>query len=422
MITVGKLKEYAKYVQVLYVEDDIDIREAVYDFLSRFFPVIDLAENGEEGFEKYQKKDYDIIITDINMPKINGIEMIHAIKQINEEQKIIVTSAYNEIKYLMKLIDEGVDNFVLKPFNNKKFLVVLYKICEFIYNKKQHIILQKQISEKAIETQIIVDMIEHGIVVIEKGVVIRVNQQFLVMAGYDNLKLFQTEIKYLSSLFERHKGYVDVYTNEELIKLLQSDDNKLHKIIMKKELEDVVYLLKYKKIDEEDKCIISFTDITQEEQFINLNTKTGLPNIYAATANIEHRLDNNLSFFIDIIRIENIDKIVKWYGRHIRNNVDINVANVFNAEKKRLVKYGIFAAYYGHNKFLLVRDEQMHKLAETVVNKISYISAIGDKLDVKPEMYKIHYKPITISILVQSNDNIDDIMKKIDDNFDKIFL
>ena len=418
MITISKLKEYAKDIKVLYVEDEKGIRDEIHDFLSRFFPVIELAENGIEGLEKYQNESYEIVITDINMPKMNGIDMIHEIRQINEEQKIVVTSAYNEPEYLMKLIEDGVDSFVLKPFNNKKFLVVLYKICEFIYNKKQQHILQKHIIEKAAETQTILDMVEHAIIVIDKGDITHANQHFFEISGYNSLENLHQKIKHVTTLFERHKGYIDVNSNEELTQLLQSHDKELHKVIIKKELEGKVYLLKYKKVDEEDKYVISFTDITDEEQLVNINMKTGLSNIYAATADIEYRIDNNLSFVVDIIRIENIEQIVKWHGKDIRGIVDEKVAQVFKREKKRLAEHGVFVSYYGHNKFLLIRKKQMQGVVEGIVNKISLITAVEE--DSVSEKANILYKPVYMSIEIQPGANIDNVIKSIDENFENI--
>ena len=421
MITVSKLMEYAADIKVLYVEDDKGIQEEIHDFLGRFFPSIDLAGNGEEGLELYKSKNYDIVISDINMPKMNGIEMVQAIKQISEEQKVIITSAYNEPQYLMELIDAGVDKFVLKPFNNKKFLLVLYKISEQIYNKKQNQILQKTIDEKMMETQTIVDMMDHGIIVINKGIVTQVNKQFLNMAGYESLELCHTEVKSIPSLFEIHKGYIDVSSNKELIELLESHDNELYKVIIKKELEDRVYILKYKKVNNEDKYVISFTDITDEEKLVNINTKTGLPNVYAVTADIEYRIDNYRPFIIDIIRIDNIDKMVKWHGKHIRGIVDENVAQVLKREKKLLDENGVFVSYYGHNKFLLVRDEQAQSISDRIMNKIGFISAIQERED-SEDKTNIHYKPIRISIDVQLNANIYDVIKIVDENFEKILL
>lgn len=142
----------------------------------------------------------------------------------------------------------------------------------------------------------------------EKNLITQVNKNFLEIAGYDSLESYQKEIIELPLLFQKHKGYINVNTN-----------NKLHKVIIKKDLDDKVYIIKYNKIDDA-KYIISFTDITDEERLININIKTGLPNIYAAVTKMEDYLDNNSHFVIDLVTIENINQIVKWHGKSINSN------------------------------------------------------------------------------------------------------
>ncbi|WP_372999130.1 response regulator [Sulfurimonas sp.] len=422
MITVSKLKEYAADIRVLYVEDDKAIQHEIHDFLGRFFPTIILADNGEEGLQLYKTGHYDIVISDINMPKMNGIEMVNAIKEINEEQKVIITSAYNEPKYLMELIDNGVDKFVLKPFNNKQFLHVLYKISEYIYNKKQNQLLQKEISKKMSQIETIVNMIEHGIVVIDHYRVTQVNEQFLKMAGYDTQEEFYQEISNVSSLFEPHKGYIDVNTNKELIEVLESSREEIHKVIMKIDLKENIYLLKHKKVPNEDKYVISFTDITEEEELVNINTKTGLPNIFAMTSDIEYRIAKGIEFVVDLVRIENIDKMVKWHGREVRNHVDENVGGILKKEKETLDENGVFAAYYGHNKFVFVREKDKKDIVDAAIRKIGYISIADDKENIKRDKSSIFYMPIQNSIEVKVTAKIDDLLKEIEAKLENMIV
>lgn len=422
MITVSKLKEYATDIRVLYVEDDKAIQHEIHDFLGRFFPSIVLADNGEEGLQLYKTGNYDIVISDINMPKMNGIEMVHAIKEINEEQKIIITSTYNEPKHLMELIDNGVDKFVLKPFNNKQFLLVLYKVSEYIYNKKQNQLLQKDLKKEISEIETIVNMIEHGIVVIDHNKVTKVNEQFLKMAGYETQKEFYQEISNISSLFEPRKNYIDVNSNKELIEVLESSKDKIHKVIMKIDLKENIYLLKHKKIPSEDKYVITFTDITEEEELININTKTGLPNVYAVTSDIEYRIGRGIEFVVDLLRIENIDKMIKWHGKDVRNHVDENVAKVLKKEKTLLEKNAVFVAYYGHNKFVFVREKDKKNIVDTAIRKIGYISITDSEISTKLDKTSILYIPTHTSIEVKVTTEIGALLKEIDKKFQKMIV
>lgn len=127
MINPKELKEAAKDLSVLYVEDDQELRQNTFRLLSSFFPLVDTAENGLEGLENFKKRGYDLIITDINMPLMNGVKMVREIKKDNPRQIIIVISAHDEARYLLELINLGVEHFVLKPLDLSLFLTVIEK-------------------------------------------------------------------------------------------------------------------------------------------------------------------------------------------------------------------------------------------------------------------------------------------------------
>lgn len=142
MIDQKELHAYSKDLDVLYVEDDRTLHVETLEIFEDYFKKVDSAYDGKEGLEKYDKyfnktgNYYDIVISDINMPKLNGIEMAKAIKNINPHQEIIVVSAYNDSDKLMKLIDLGINYFLLKPISFEKTLDTLYKVSQSVANKK----------------------------------------------------------------------------------------------------------------------------------------------------------------------------------------------------------------------------------------------------------------------------------------------
>lgn len=127
MINPKDLKEAAHGISVLYVEDDQELRQNTARLLGSFFTVVNTAENGIEGLEKTRESSYDLIITDINMPGMNGVKMVREIKKENPRQIIIVISAHDEARYLLELINLGVEHFVLKPLDLNLFLTVIGK-------------------------------------------------------------------------------------------------------------------------------------------------------------------------------------------------------------------------------------------------------------------------------------------------------
>ncbi len=134
--TLNELKELAKDITVLYAEDDVNVRESTHIFLKTFFKKIDCAKDGLEAYKKYKNNKYDIIITDIKMPNINGIELIEKIRAIDSLVSIIVISAHSEINYLLSGIKFSIDDYLLKPIDTEEFLIVLSKVLNNIHNKK----------------------------------------------------------------------------------------------------------------------------------------------------------------------------------------------------------------------------------------------------------------------------------------------
>ncbi len=134
---IQELSSIAKGISILYVEDDKDIREFMHTLLKSFFDTTYTAENGKEGLKIYQEKQIDIILSDIAMPVMDGIEFSREIKKTNPYQNIIITSAFEESAYFIELINIGVNRFILKPPSNKQLFEALIYICRLIQNEKE---------------------------------------------------------------------------------------------------------------------------------------------------------------------------------------------------------------------------------------------------------------------------------------------
>lgn len=130
------LKEIAYEMSLLLVEDDDVLLKQLHRYLSRFFKKVDTATNGIEALELYTKSPYDLVITDLTMPLMNGIELSNKIRCINEKQNIFVLSAHSESEKLIALINIGIDGFLLKPLDMNVVILQLIKICQAIYDHK----------------------------------------------------------------------------------------------------------------------------------------------------------------------------------------------------------------------------------------------------------------------------------------------
>jgi YesN/AraC family two-component response regulator len=131
-----ELKKISSDMSVLVVEDEVEIQEYIVRFLSRLFRLVDSANNGVEALEKYKLNKYDIVISDIKMPQMDGLTLIEKIRNINKHQSIIVSSAHNESCLLIELLNDGICGFILKPIVINKVVDTLLRVCTRVHEKK----------------------------------------------------------------------------------------------------------------------------------------------------------------------------------------------------------------------------------------------------------------------------------------------
>ena len=136
-IDIKELIEFSKTLKILYVEDNEEAREQTLKLLVNFFNDIVVAIDGADGLEKFNNEKFDLILTDINMPKLNGIEMLKQIRDKDEEIPCIIISAHNEDNYFMETIRLSVDGYILKPIDFMQFSSSLRKTIEKIKLKNE---------------------------------------------------------------------------------------------------------------------------------------------------------------------------------------------------------------------------------------------------------------------------------------------
>lgn len=131
MINSKELITYTKNLSVLFVEDHDELRKNTSEILKNFFKHVHCTIDGVEALDEYNKYYhenlvyYDIILSDIEMPKLDGVELTRKIYDINRYQTVIILSAYDEPKYLLPLINLGIEQFIKKPIDYQELLKVL---------------------------------------------------------------------------------------------------------------------------------------------------------------------------------------------------------------------------------------------------------------------------------------------------------
>ena len=150
-IELEDLVEFSRTARVLYVEDDLKLKEETIGVLGIFFDNIDTAADGVDGFEHFQNKKYDLLITGIDMPNMNGIDMIAKIREISKQVTILIISSDKE--HFIDSIRLGIDGYILKPVEIKQFTSVLQKTIEKLKNK-QELYEYKNLLEKKVDEEI----------------------------------------------------------------------------------------------------------------------------------------------------------------------------------------------------------------------------------------------------------------------------
>ncbi|MDV4150715.1 response regulator [Clostridium sp. AL.422] len=133
---------------VMLVDDEKLITQGlmnIIDWENLGLKVREIAHNGEEALNKFKERAVDIIVTDINMPKLTGLELINEIKKINSNTRFTILSGYDEFAYAKEAIKYGVESYILKPINEKELEEVMCKIVKGLDSKKKekNILLDK---------------------------------------------------------------------------------------------------------------------------------------------------------------------------------------------------------------------------------------------------------------------------------------
>lgn len=121
-----------KTTKVLYIEDEKITRTHIYNFLKTKVGKVILAENGEDGMQKFIENIPDIIITDLVLPDISGIEMMRKIRLMGYKSPVIITSASSDSKTILETIDLKIEKYILKPIDVN---VLMQKLKEIVSEK-----------------------------------------------------------------------------------------------------------------------------------------------------------------------------------------------------------------------------------------------------------------------------------------------
>jgi len=157
--------EFTKTVKVLYVDSDETHRDDFQGIFKIFFHDIDVASNGQEGLHYFQKHKYDLVITAVDMPLMNGTELISKIRETSRHISVLVLSS--EEREFIELIKLGVNGYLLLPIEVEQFVNIINKVIETLHNKQalfeNRLELEKLVEERTLELKELNSTLENRI-------------------------------------------------------------------------------------------------------------------------------------------------------------------------------------------------------------------------------------------------------------------
>jgi len=162
---LSELLQFTRDLNVLFIEDDENFRKETTDILEILFNSVNVSTNGIEGLKKYnsfyEQKHYyyDLVISDVSMPLMDGEKLVQEIKKVNEHQFIVLISACTENNKLINFIKLGIEDFLAKPISQAALKECFYNVSKKIHNYKNLIECSTPIekNQRIIDNLLVVD-------------------------------------------------------------------------------------------------------------------------------------------------------------------------------------------------------------------------------------------------------------------------
>jgi diguanylate cyclase (GGDEF)-like protein len=354
-------KSLLKELTILYVEDDDDIVESITNILNPIVKKIITANDGEEGLDIYKRDPgIDIVITDINMPKMDGLTMCHHIREVNISVPIIVTTAHNENDFLIHAIDVGVSGYLMKPMNAFKLIQEIRKAAEPILLRKELNILNcnlqqrideaiAQNNEKEILIQEIVEFQDNMTMVFDEfAKPLFANRSFLQLLNVDDIDGISLKYDNFESIIIENDEYF--YPSK-----IKNDKNWLENLY---------------ELDEKNR-VVAFLDIT-----------TFVPEAYLVTMAFNDVSRHWICNFSKITQMA-IEKSIYKHKAYTDELTQINNRARFNLDFKRelealktIKEYNLCVLIFDIDHFKKFNDTYGHDVGDKILVELAQMLSL----------------------------------------------
>ena len=261
MADANVLKQLRSSLQsyvLLYVEDNVKLNAQATVLFQKFFDRVISAEDGEQGLELFKRHHPQIIITDINMPKMDGLRMSEAIHEIDPDAIIIITTAHDDVEFLHRSIRIGVFDYLTKPLKIESLIETFTRCAQTlieafhrkIFNANLHAVFNYQ---------------NNLVLLLHERNVVMANQPCLDFFGASSVEAFRKRFVTFGEFLLEHNSFIYDHNEMEWFKHISAHPGKLFNVkIADTKGESHHFILTFQKIPEkEGYAVLSLNDVTE---------------------------------------------------------------------------------------------------------------------------------------------------------------
>jgi diguanylate cyclase (GGDEF)-like protein len=347
-------------IKILYVEDETAIREGMLRFLKRRSSNVQVAANGAIGLELFKSFQPDIVVTDIRMPVMDGLEMSRKIKEESPSTPIIITTGHNDEEFFLKSIDIGIDKYIKKP-------VKFNEVTEVILSLSANVLHRKEMEKQVRFLEDVMDLNPNYLMTTDGVKCSYINKSLLDYLGCTDKKDFWEKYGTIDSVLVNSDGMF--YSGKkvyEWVSAFKKGENETKTVIMRPfAIEGAVestFLLSVKEVPSKDEWLLSFTDVThidnERKVYRTMSQQDPLTGIFNRKMFFDElerevercsRYGQNLSLIM--LDVDFFKEVNDNYGHQAGDRVLIEITNIINSAIR---KTDVFARYGGEEFVILM--------------------------------------------------------------------
>ena len=346
-------------LHILVVEDDRFAREQLGLLLSRFAGKLTTAADGAEGLEAFKFERPDIVVTDIHMPRLNGLDMASAIKAMDPGTPVILVTAHSDTEFFLRSIEIGVDGYVVKPVEAESLLTLLAR-------QASRLLDSRAAEARGRLFQFTLDINPNFILTLDGGTVDYVNRTFLDFLGAPSLDALQAGHHAGRSLEidgRRHDA-ADLSWTDQVTPRPDATHQAVFSRLPGETGQERTFLVSSAEFPELDRRILTFTDITplaEERRQLIIRAATDALTGIANRAELAETLDREcsrtqrhaVSLGVIMFDIDHFKAVNDTYGHPAGDAVLTTLTHLVTQHVRDLDTFGRF----GGEEFLLIAPQ-----------------------------------------------------------------